>query len=186
MYFVFLFRHLCIVTCDYADDSKLYRIISNPCDTETLQQDLNYISDWSKLWLLNFNTTKCSVMHLGRNNKATKHIVQPNHQLKYLTSTHLRTKTSRSVDHTIYDLQCALSLISQQSNRALGVIKCNFKYISESSLIIFFVRPDNHIWSTVPQSGIRTIVRTSTYLKRCREEPLSLFHLSLHSVMNPD
>ena len=37
------------------------------------------------------------------------HVVQPSHQLKYVTSTHLRTKRSRSVDHTIYDLQCALS-----------------------------------------------------------------------------
>ena len=57
----------------FADDSKLYRIISiwNPCDTETLQQDLNYISNWSKLYLLNFNTTKYSVMHLSRNNKTT-------------------------------------------------------------------------------------------------------------------
>ena len=122
----------------------------------------------------------------GEMTKPLTHIVQPNHQLKYLTSTHLRTKRSRNVDHTIYDLQCALSLISQQSNQALGVIKCNFKYMSESSLIIFFVQPDNHIWSTVPQSGIRTIVRTSTHLKRCREESLSLFHLSLHSVMYPD
>ena len=33
----------------FADDSMLYRIIRNPCDTETLQQDLNYISNWSKL-----------------------------------------------------------------------------------------------------------------------------------------
>ena len=41
----------------FADDSKLYRIIQNPCDTDTLQQDLNYISNWSKLWLLNFSTT---------------------------------------------------------------------------------------------------------------------------------
>ena len=30
-----------------------------------------YISNWSKLWVLNFNTTKCSVMHLGRNDRAT-------------------------------------------------------------------------------------------------------------------
>ena len=41
----------------FADDSKLYRIIQNLCDTDTLQQDLNYISNWSKLWLLNFNIT---------------------------------------------------------------------------------------------------------------------------------
>ena len=26
----------------FADDSKLYRIIQNQCDTDTLQQDLNY------------------------------------------------------------------------------------------------------------------------------------------------
>ena len=44
---------------------------TNPYDMDTLQQDLNYISSWSKLWLLNFNTTKCSVMHLGKNSNAT-------------------------------------------------------------------------------------------------------------------
>ena len=29
----------------FTDDSKLYRVIHNPCDTEMLQQDLNYISN---------------------------------------------------------------------------------------------------------------------------------------------
>ena len=40
----------------FADDSKIYKIIQNPCDTDILQQDLNYASDWSKLWFKNFNT----------------------------------------------------------------------------------------------------------------------------------
>ena len=53
----------------FADDSKLYRAIHNQHDTEILQRDLNFISNWSKLWLLDFNTTKCSIMHLGRNDK---------------------------------------------------------------------------------------------------------------------
>ena len=35
----------------FANDSKLYRIIQKPRDTDILQQDLNYVSDWSKLWL---------------------------------------------------------------------------------------------------------------------------------------
>ena len=51
-----------------ANDLKLYRTIKSPHDIDTLQQDLNYIS---KLLPLNFNTTKCSVMHLGKNNDAT-------------------------------------------------------------------------------------------------------------------
>jgi len=31
----------------FADDSKLYRIIKTPQDIEILQDDLNYISNWS-------------------------------------------------------------------------------------------------------------------------------------------
>ena len=42
----------------FANDSKLYRIIKYSHNVDTLQQDLNYISSWSKLWLLNFNTKR--------------------------------------------------------------------------------------------------------------------------------
>ena len=50
---------------------SIARNIQNPCDTDILQQDLNYTSNWSKIRLLNFNATKCSLMHMGRNDKAT-------------------------------------------------------------------------------------------------------------------
>ena len=40
----------------FTDDSKLYRIIHNQHDTEILQQDIYFISNW--FWLLNSNTTK--------------------------------------------------------------------------------------------------------------------------------
>ena len=98
----------------FADDSKLYRIIQNPCDTDTLQHDLNYISNWSKLWLLNFNTTKCSVMHLGRNDRATYTLFNlATNSNTLLQSTYHRTKRSRSMDHTEHELQCTLSKGSQ-------------------------------------------------------------------------
>ena len=38
----------------FADNSKLYRTIHNQHDTEILQWDLDFISNWSKLWLLKF------------------------------------------------------------------------------------------------------------------------------------
>ena len=52
----------------FADDTKLYRVIKQPCDSCILQQNLNWITAWSKEWLLNFNPLKCKVMHLGRGN----------------------------------------------------------------------------------------------------------------------
>ena len=66
----------------FCDDSKLYRIIQNPCDTETLQQDLNYVSNWSKLWLLNFTTIKCSVMQMLQ----CMLYVRLAHQISYLSN----------------------------------------------------------------------------------------------------
>jgi len=52
----------------FADDSKLYRIIKTPHDVDILQEDLNFASSWSRLWLLKFDASKCNVMHLGKGN----------------------------------------------------------------------------------------------------------------------
>ena len=56
----------------YANDSKLYRVFETPRDVEILQEDLNFISNWSKLWLPKFNTLKCAVIHLSRGDHNTK------------------------------------------------------------------------------------------------------------------
>ena len=111
----------------FADDSKLYRIIRNPCDSEALRQDLNHISNWSKLWLLKFNTTKCSVIHLGRNAKAT------------YTLFNLATNSNKLLRPTLeqkdlgvwitpsmtFSVHCHKS--ASKANQVLGMIKRNFK-----------------------------------------------------------
>ena len=45
----------------FADDTKLCSNISTLADSETLQDDLNKVAVWSKMWLLNFNATQCVV-----------------------------------------------------------------------------------------------------------------------------
>jgi len=52
----------------FADDTKLLGKVNNTNDRDLLQLDLKRMMDWSNLWQLPFNTSKCSVMHLGRNN----------------------------------------------------------------------------------------------------------------------
>ena len=48
-----------------ADNTKLYRRVSSVTD---LQADIDALVSWSKKWLLPFNSTKCRVMHVGRQN----------------------------------------------------------------------------------------------------------------------
>ena len=43
----------------YADDVLLYRSINDPSDHHALQNDLNKLADWSTIWQMPFNLTKC-------------------------------------------------------------------------------------------------------------------------------
>lgn len=50
----------------YADDTKLFREIRLEDDCDRLQADLDSLTEWSKMWQLQFNTTKCRSLHIGQ------------------------------------------------------------------------------------------------------------------------
>ena len=51
----------------YADDTKIW---SESQSHETLQNDLNSISEWARIWEMKFNVSKCPVVrHVGKNNE---------------------------------------------------------------------------------------------------------------------
>ena len=50
----------------FADDTKIYNRVVNEEDSKVLQNDLEYLNEWSRKWLLNFNTDKCHVLSLGK------------------------------------------------------------------------------------------------------------------------
>ena len=49
----------------FADDTKIFREICNKDDAIALQSDIDSLQEWSKIWLLNCNSTKCHVLLLG-------------------------------------------------------------------------------------------------------------------------
>lgn len=50
----------------FADDTKIF---ANPLvDYTHLQADLDRVANWSKDWLINLNSTKCTVLHIGNKN----------------------------------------------------------------------------------------------------------------------
>ena len=57
----------------YADDTKLASIMTNSNSYQLLQQDLDNACEWSKTWLLEFNESKCLVMHYGNDNQRAKY-----------------------------------------------------------------------------------------------------------------
>jgi hypothetical protein len=52
----------------FADDTKLCQRAMREEDQISMQEDLNKLIAWSQTWQMNFNVSKCSVMHLGCRN----------------------------------------------------------------------------------------------------------------------
>ena len=52
----------------FADDTKIVSPIVSNVDNIKLQKGLDALTDWSKDWLIKFNSSKCCIMHLGKNN----------------------------------------------------------------------------------------------------------------------
>ena len=54
----------------FADDTKIFRIISDQRDKEILQDDLDKLTEWSNTWLLKFHPDKCK--HMNINTRTTE------------------------------------------------------------------------------------------------------------------
>jgi ribonuclease P/MRP protein subunit RPP40 len=58
---------------NFADDTKLFRVVASEEDMNMTPSDLKYLCHWSKEWLMLFNVEKCKVMHMGYNNKQNRY-----------------------------------------------------------------------------------------------------------------
>ena len=50
----------------FVDDTAVYLTVQDPNDSERLQSDLNVLQEWEKKWDMEFNPSKCQVLHITR------------------------------------------------------------------------------------------------------------------------
>ena len=52
----------------FADDTKVFRKVTNDTDKQSLQDDLDKLVKWSEKWQMLFNFGKCKCTHIGHGN----------------------------------------------------------------------------------------------------------------------
>ena len=52
----------------FADDTKVFRKVTNDTDKQRLQDDLDKLVKWSEKWQMLFNFGKCKCIHIGHGN----------------------------------------------------------------------------------------------------------------------
>ncbi len=52
----------------FADDTKVGKVIQSEEDCRSMQECLDNLCVWARTWKMEFNVTKCHVLHLGKSN----------------------------------------------------------------------------------------------------------------------
>jgi hypothetical protein len=145
----------------YADDTKLLTDVSSPAGAINLQEDLDRITTWSRDWLIQLNTAKCKVMHIGSNNLKSDY--------KFKDSAYSLETTSLEKDLGIYlsnNLKWSghCDKLAVRANRMLGMFQRTFSSRDPmlwKQLYIAYIRPILDyavpVWSPYLKQDIETI-----------------------------
>jgi len=108
-----------------ADDTKLGGVVDTPEGCATIQRDQDRLESWSERNLMRFNTGKCRVLHLGRNN--------PKHQYRLGVDLLESSSVERDLEVLVDDRltmsqQCALA-----AKKAKGILGCIRRSVASRS-----------------------------------------------------
>ena len=123
----------------FANDTKILRALHEQEDYSYLQDDLDRLFEWSQLWQLHFNDSKCKVLHMGNSN--------PSHC--YTMSNIPLTKTAEEKDlGVIMDNELKFhkhkAYAVKKASKILGLFRATFTCLDEITvpkIVMAMVRP---------------------------------------------
>ena len=134
----------------FADDTKIFRLISSREDALELQSDIAKLEDWSNTWQLRFNPDKCHVLSLGKfkNIKYTHRYVVYNNEIEHVFD---EKELGVTIDSELkFDEHIAKKV--RVANAIVRQIRRSFSYLGcDTSRRIYtaFVRPHLEYGQTI-------------------------------------
>lgn len=126
-------------TFKFADDTKIAGKVGNIEGNRQMQRDLDKLLAWAEKWQMEFNSTKCKVLHIGRRNREFNYEMEGNWLESVNEEKDLGVWTDRGLT---FQKQCLEA--RNRANRVLGFINRNVSYKSKevvSKLYNGYVRP---------------------------------------------
>ena len=159
----------------YADDTKLYSYLldSGIHSAETIQEDINLLSNWSHKMQMSFNPDKCTCLHMGKNNQKFNYTlpkiyssVSKSNSYCYTLYFHQLKKSKEEKDlgvtvDTELKFKKHISQKISKANSMLFLIKNCFKHLDQEMFKLLYksiVRPHleyaSNVWNPVYKEDI--------------------------------
>ena len=143
----------------FADDTKLYGPSSN---NASLQNDILSLMKWSNDWQLKFNTSKCGVLHIGKNNVENEYFTDVFKKNKLV-----KTQSEKDIGVTFtnnLDFDVHINNIVKKANQVMGLIRRSFSHLDKEMFINLYkslVRPHleyaNVIWHPIYKKQLKLL-----------------------------
>ena len=147
----------------FADDTKAYVPIINDTDRLNLQVTIDNLVDWSEKWLLRFNSSKCKVLHLGKNNPCYKYTIKEGNLINTLEVTKCEKDLGVHID-PLLSFDDHIIYIIKKSRGLSGLIMRIITFKTAIIMIPLFkslIRPileyGNAVWSPYKKYQIQNI-----------------------------
>ena len=147
----------------FADDTKLYRPIITPDDSNVLQSDLDLLDEWYKVWLMNFNYTKCKHLSFGHNSLSRQYTMGSVAELHQICTVDEENDLGIMFSCN-FKFRSHIHKMVKKANKVLGVINRTFKYLDPNIMCLLYtslVRPHldyaSNIWNPYLLEDMRTI-----------------------------
>ena len=120
----------------FADDAKIFRKITCKNDALLLQDDIDNLEAWSKLWLLKFHPDKCHLLTLGK--------------FENIRYCHRYKVSGKEIEHTSEEKDLGVVMDSELSfeehivtkvkkaNNIVGIIRRSFSYLDQNTFVKIF------------------------------------------------
>ena len=114
----------------FADDTKVFRKVTNDTDKQSLQDDLDKLVKWSEKWQMLLNFGKCKCIHIGHGNMDEEY--KMGGALLGRTTQEKVLGVTFSADMKVSE-QCGIA--ASKGNQILGLIRRTIMY-KEKQLIV--------------------------------------------------
>ena len=133
----------------FADDTKLFGKIGDDKDRKLFQNDLDLLCYWAEKWQMEFNVSKCNIMHIGKENAMYNYYMKGRQLDEIIMEKDLGVVISSNLK-----VNSQVEGVCAKANRMLGLIKRIIRFKDRRILLQLYkslVRPHleyaTSVWS---------------------------------------
>ena len=126
-----------LVNCSmkiFADDTKAYMAIPTEKERDNLQDCIDKLNSWTDNWLLRFNTDKCKVLHIGRNNPRYNYYMTNGNDRNKIEETVAEKDLGVIIDPSL-DFDAHITTMVKKANKLVGMLMRSICHKSKDIII---------------------------------------------------